>query len=228
MNLKVDSNAFTTLTGMVGISSVNIENYNNELKDKCLMGNIRIFGNYYGNKIEDDQNLQSFENIIPYEIVFTQDNIQVNNLEIENFEYYEVAGRGIESSFIISVDYDFYDVREKENLDALKEEITSEIDEVLQEKLEVVEDNFLEVTLDQDRNDQQEIITNDIEILPKSKINKEETKYQIKVIYYKDDEVVKDLCQKHNLEYDYVLKENQKYAFNENHRIIISEQNGHH
>lgn len=228
MNLKVDSNAFTTLTGMVGISSVNIENYNNELKDKCLMGNIRIFGNYYGNKIEDDQNLQSFENIIPYEIVFTQDNIQVNNLEIENFEYYEVAGRGIETSFIISVDYDFYDVREKENLDALKEEITSEIDEVLQEKLEVVEDNFLEVTLDQDRNDQQEIITNDIEILPKSKVNKEETKYQIKVIYYKDDEVVKDLCQKHNLEYDYVLKENQKYAFNENHRIIISEQNGHH
>ena len=68
MNLKVDSNAFTKLNGMTGISYVNIENLNNELKEKSLKGNIKISGKYLGDKIEDDNNLNSFENIIPYEI----------------------------------------------------------------------------------------------------------------------------------------------------------------
>ena len=231
MNLKVDSNAFTKLNGMTGISYVNIENLNNELKEKSLKGNIKISGKYLGDKIEDDNNLNSFENIIPYEIFFTQDNIKINSIEIKNFEYYEVAGRGIEASFIIDIEYDLVDTRENQEIEKLKEEITIKIDEILNEKLEIVEDNFLEEEIIDRRNTIENVTSisnknDNNEKLLKNTINN--PKYQIKVIYYKNEDIVKDLCKKHNLKYDYVLKENQKYAYNENKRIIISEQNEYH
>lgn len=221
MNLKVESNAFTILTEMIGISNVNIELYDYLLENQTLKGNIRISGEYYTNNLEYEENngLREFENIIPYEIVFTKEHTNINSIEIKDFEYYEVAGRGIEANFIIDVDYDIEESRQEKN-ELIKEEITKEIDELLTEKIETVEDNFFE---------EEAIITEERNLVSNinDTKNKKDPKVIIKVIYYKNDENIKELCNKHNISYDLVLKENQKYSFQNNPRIIVSECNEH-
>lgn len=234
MNIQINSNAFTKLEQMVGISTVNIEILEYSLTEKVLTGQVKISGEYYSNNKEFEENngLNTFENKIPFEIVFTNGTPLIKNVNINNFEYYEIAGRGIEATFDIDVYYDLMDesirsegdteslMDEKNNSsisdeiinstdydivteeEVIKEKITDQIDNILTSKLEVKSDNFLEVT-------------------PKKR---EEKKSIIKVIYYNENEQVKELCQNHNFLYEDVLKENQKYNFLDNHRIIISEK----
>lgn len=241
MNIQINSNAFTKLEQMVGISTVNIEILEYSLADKTLTGQVKIIGEYYsGNKdFEENNGLCNFENIIPFEIVFTNGKPLINSVNINDFEYYEIAGRGIEATFNIDVSYDLTDenarseeliesvteekikIEEEKELtilndivndetnfnilteeEEIKENITNQIDSILAIKLEVKNDNFLEET-------------------PKKRSEK---KSWIKVIYYNENEQVKELCKNHDFSYEDVLKENQKYNFSDNHRIIISEK----
>lgn len=234
MNIQINSNAFTKLEQMVGISTVNIEVLEYNLTDKVLTGQVKISGEYYSNNkdFEENNGLNNFENQIPFEIIFTNGTPSIRNVNINNFEYYEIAGRGIEATFDIDVYYDLIDektrteefteqlLEEKNDLtisdeivnsidcdivpkeEVIKESITDQIDDILTSKLKVKNDNFLEET-------------------PKKRVEK---KSVIKVIYYNKNEQVKELCQNHNFLYENVLKENQKYDFLDNHRIIISEK----
>ncbi len=234
MNIQINSNAFTKLEQMVGISTVNIEILEYNLTDKVLTGQVKISGEYYSNSkdFEENNGLNNFENQIPFEIVFTNGIPLIRNVNINNFEYYEIAGRGIEATFDIDVYYDLMDektrteefaeqlLEEKKDLtisdeivnsidcnsvteeEVIKESITDQIDDILTSKLKVKNDNFLEEA-------------------PKKRVEK---KSVIKVIYYNKNEQVKELCQNHNFLYEDVLKENQKYNFLDNHRIIISEK----
>ncbi len=220
MNLKIESNAFTKLEEMTGIKEVDIKIEDYIFENNVLKGNVKIKGDYY-NKVTE-QNIIPFENTIPFEVVFTKENIEIEDIEIDNFEYYEVVGRGIEASFNINITYDIKETRiadeEIEENEKIKEDVTQAIDELLSEKLEVVEDNFLEVA---------EIVEPILEEKPtKEVIKKRDASSTLKIIYHKEDVNVKELCKKHNLSYEEVLKENQKYNFNNSHRIIIKETNG--
>lgn len=209
MNVTINSNAFTKLEKMVGLSVVGIKVSDYRLQDQELSGNVKIYGEYYTEEEEYEKNngLKEFENLIPFEIVFSKENPIIDEINIENFEYYEVAGRGIESSFDLVVEYEVNDKEENEDeyIEEVKEQLTREIDELLEEKLEVRNDNFLE-----------EVRKQPID----------ENMATIKVIYYDKNQEVKDICQKHNVSYYDILEENKKYHFNDNYRIIISESNG--
>ena len=205
MNLKIESNAYTKLDKMIGISNVNVLLGEQKFENLILYGDVIIKGEYYKN---DNEVLTPFENKIPFEIVFTKENTTITNISICDFEYYEVAGRGIEASFNIFVDYELNDERstinliEEKELEEYKNEVTNKIDELLEEKIGLIDDNFLEVKKDE------LIITENERKEEKVKMNpKKDPSSVIKVIYYKNGEIVKDLCQKHNLSYDQVLKE---------------------
>ncbi len=220
MNLKIESNAFTQLQEMTGIAEANIGIYDYIFENNTLKGNVKINGEYYNKN--NEQNKISFENIIPFEVVFTKENVEIEKIEINSFEYYEVAGRGIEASFNINIDYDIKETRivnkEMEENEKFKEEVTLAIDELLSEKLEVVEDNFLETA---------EIIAPISEEKQiEEVIKKRDVSSTLKIIYHKENENIKELCKKHNLSYEEVLIENQKYNFNNSHRIIVKKTNG--
>ena len=258
MNLKIESNAYTKLEGMVGVSKVDIILGENNFENLTLNGTVIIKGEYYNNNSDDKI---TFKNEIPYEIVFTKEEPVINNIEICDFEYYEVAGRGIESNFFINVDYDITDknetreileiVEENDNIienliEEYKEEISSRVDDILEEKLGSVDDNFLEEEskpviqsvelrkLEKNKitptKEERKPATQSVELrkLEKNKItpSQKDPSTTIKVIYYKDSDRVKDLCHKHNLSYNQVLEENAKYDYNNSHRIIVSESNG--
>lgn len=210
MNVTINSNAFTKMDKMVGLSIVEIKVLDYYLQNRILKGNVKIYGEYYTDdtEFETSNGLKEFENIVPFEIVFSKEDPIIDNISIKNFEYYEVAGRGVESVFDLCVEYTvaLEDVSQTEiEAEEIKEQVTREIDTMLEEKLEVRNDNFLEV----------------------SRKNKEkENTSVIKIVYYDQNKEVKDICKKYNVSYYDILEDNKKYNFNDNHRIVINEYNG--
>lgn len=227
MNIQINSNAFTKLNKMVGVSNVNIELLKYYLDNNNMKGEVRIFGEFYSNEKEFEENngLNSFENIIPFEVVFTKGVPNINSVEINNFEYYELVGRGIEASFNINVEYELIQEEERVQLEeALQEQedfltsnevlnevieeetkadITEQVDRILTEKMKLKDDNFLEI----------------------SPRNEKDSKGVIKVIYYDESHRIKELCDELKLSYEEVIQENKKYDFSGNHRIIVKESN---
>ena len=196
MNIQINSNAFTKLNKMVGVSNVNIELLKYYLDNNNMKGEVRIFGEFYSNEKEFEENngLNSFENIIPFEVIFTKGVPNINSVEINNFEYYELVGRGIEASFNINVEYKLIQEEERVQLEEIlqeqedfltsnevlnevieeetKADITEQVDRILTEKMKLKDDNFLEI----------------------SPRNEKDSKGVIKVIYYDESHRIKELC----------------------------------
>ena len=210
MNVTINSNAFTKMDRMIGLSVVEIKILDYYLQNRILSGNVKIYGEYYteDSEFETNNGLKDFENIIPFEVVFSKEDPIIDEIYIKNFEYYEVAGRGIESVFDLCVEYtvviedtNYIEIEAEE----IKEQVTRQIDTILEEKLEVRNDNFL---------DEERVI-------------KEPDKMGIiKIVYYDQNKEVKDICKKYNVSYYDILEDNIKYNFNDNHRIVINGYNG--
>lgn len=210
MNVTINSNAFTKMDRMIGLSVVEIKILDYYLQNRILSGNVKIYGEYYteDSEFETNNGLKEFENIIPFEVVFSKEDPIIDEIYIKNFEYYEVAGRGIESVFDLCVEYtvviedtDYIEIEAEE----IKEEVTRQIDTILEEKLEVRNDNFLD----------------------EERVTKEPDKMGIiKIVYYDQNKEVKDICKKYNVSYYDILEDNKKYNFNDNHRIVINGYNG--
>ena len=210
MNVTINSNAFTKMDRMIGLSVVEIKILDYYLQNRILSGNVKIYGEYYteDSEFETNNGLKEFENIIPFEVVFSKEDPIIDEIYIKNFEYYEVAGRGIESVFDLCVEYtvviedtDYIEIEAEE----IKEEVTRQIDTILEEKLEVRNDNFLD----------------------EERVTKEPDKMGIiKIVYYDQNKEVKDICRKYNVSYYDILEDNKKYNFNDNHRIVINGYNG--
>lgn len=138
MEINIPSNVFIELNNLFKVSTVDIEVSDYQLQDSEIIANIRISGDYYQNDF--DSTLCEFEKTIPVNIVLNERNNQVDEVEINNFEYFEVEKRGIETSF--SVDILTSEVKVNEELEKIKESITQEVDDELSEILEIVEDNL--------------------------------------------------------------------------------------
>ena len=210
MNVTINSNAFTKMDRMIGLSVVEIKILDYYLQNRILSGNVKIYGEYYteDSEFETNNGLKEFENIIPFEVVFSKEDPIIDEIYIKNFEYYEVAGRGIESVFDLCVEYtvviedtDYIEIEAEE----IKEQVSRQIDTILEEKLEVRNDNFLD----------------------EERVTKEPDKMGIiKIVYYDQNKEVKDICRKYNVSYYDILEDNKKYNFNDNHRIVINGYNG--
>lgn len=210
MNVTINSNAFTKMDKMVGISVVEIKILDYYLQNRILKGNVKIYGEYYTEDVEFETSngLKEFENIVPFEIVYYKEDPIIDNISIKNFEYYEVAGRGVESVFDLCVEYTVETEQVSQNeieAEEIKEQVSRQIDTILEEKLEVRNDNFLEEARGEKQHDKMSII---------------------KIVYYDQSKEVKEICKKYDVSYYDILEDNKKYNFNDNHRIIINEYNG--
>ena len=210
MNVTINSNAFTKMDKMVGISVVEIKILDYYLQNRILKGNVKIYGEYYTEDVEFETSngLKEFENIVPFEIVYYKEDPIIDNISIKNFEYYEVAGRGVESVFDLCVEYTVETEHVSQNeieAEEIKEQVSRQIDTILEEKLEVRNDNFLEEARGEKQHDKMSII---------------------KIVYYDQSKEVKEICKKYDVSYYDILEDNKKYNFNDNHRIIINEYNG--
>ena len=136
LDITVNSNAFVKLDKMVGLSEVDIKISDYILQNNTLKGNVKIFGEYYTDDLEYENNngLKEFEDLVSFEIVFSKEDPVINQISINNFEYYELAGRGIETSFDLEISYDV--TNKMDENESIKEEVTKQIDDLLEEKLE--------------------------------------------------------------------------------------------
>ena len=224
MNVTINSNAFTKMDKMVGISVVEIKILDYYLQNRILKGNVKIYGEYYTEDVEFETSngLKEFENIVPFEIVYYKEDPIIDNISIKNFEYYEVAGRGVESVFDLCVEYTVETEQVSQNeieaeeikeqvsqneieAEEIKEQVSRQIDTILEEKLEVRNDNFLEEARGEKQHDKMSII---------------------KIVYYDQSKEVKEICKKYDVSYYDILEDNKKYNFNDNHRIVINGYNG--
>ena len=185
MNVTINSNAFTKMDKMVGISVVEIKILDYYLQNRILKGNVKIYGEYYTEDVEFETSngLKEFENIVPFEIVYYKEDPIIDNISIKNFEYYEVAGRGVESVFDLCVEYTVETEHVSQNeieAEEIKEQVSRQIDTILEEKLEVRNDNFLEEARGEKQHDKMSII---------------------KIVYYDQSKEVKEICKKYDVSY---------------------------
>ena len=68
MNVTINSNAFTKMDRMIGLSVVEIKILDYYLQNRILSGNVKIYGEYYteDSEFETNNGLKEFENIIPF------------------------------------------------------------------------------------------------------------------------------------------------------------------
>ena len=194
MEINIPSNVFIELNNLFKVSTVDIEVSDYQLQDSEIIANIRISGDYYQNDF--DSTLCEFEKTIPVNIVLNERNNQVDEVEINNFEYFEVEKRGIETSF--SVDILTSEVKVNEELEKIKESITQEVDDELSEILEIVEDNLPQKV---------------------KKARNRENYQSIRICFFKNDQELNKILSDNNK--DDVLSDRLNENYLEKSRIII-------
>ena len=157
MEIKINSNAQINLSNIVEVEFVETKVSSYKLKEQTLSGDVLIYGKYKKKdpKKQNSEYTVEFEDIVPFTVVFNRNNINIDEVEIENFKY-EMIEEGIKCSFIIEIEYNdeekedefeeveivpSYELDEesKHTYEVLKEmndeigEITNKLDEKLEE-----------------------------------------------------------------------------------------------
>lgn len=181
-----------------------IEYYPN---NNTLNGRVYVTGAYHSSR-NDEVKLISED--IEFNFEFDKDDFYVEDIECVSFDYNLLEGVGIEVSFEIKLDLsmpesldtrDAIDIDYEEEIESIKEEIESVIDEKLSNKLEIVDDNV----------PQNEGIFRSLK-------NESNT---IKVVYFNEEKELSKIAENNNVSMDYLFKTNKSTDFNNNKRIII-------
>ena len=215
MELRMNFNTFIKLKNASKISDLSGEIIEYNLNERELEGIFLVQGSY----LKDDLNeLTSFKEEIPFNIVLMEKEIDINDVDCVDLDYGLVEGRGVDVSFELLVEYSeleeedtrdvikteveedatIFDVNE--NTEEIKEEITKEIERKLFESLAYKEDNLPSETL-------------------VSKIS--EPKRSIKIVYYESDKDLEDICKKNNVSISEVFKNNENNDIDKYQRVII-------
>lgn len=104
MELKINCNAFVKLKNFLGILNIKSEVKEFTYQNDTLEGKLLINGEYY-NSSDLHKEPTLFQDEIPFVVVFKDNDYEIEAVNSDNFEFYEVAGRGIETEFEIVVLY---------------------------------------------------------------------------------------------------------------------------
>lgn len=172
MNLKIFCEVSVDLVDYNKLESINYVVKEYDMRDETLTGFVTLNGNYSNKKNERCDYVQD----VPFTVMFKNDNYNIENIMLDNFNYYEVVNNGIVCNFDLLIDYNMnidesqipnvlyndesdFEINKQEEV---KEEIT---DNVLDNK---IEDNDM-LTEENENNDMlndnivfQDNITNDI------------------------------------------------------------------
>lgn len=235
MQLRIKCDAKVNLNNFVNLKEIKcvVEKY--LLENDTLEGMIKVSGTY----IKDDlESVYSYEENVPFTVVFSNSDMEIDKIEIEDFKYNEVINQGVECGFDILIDYhekveteevlvetenDFLAEQDDEEL---KNEINQKYDELLNEIIEGRNDNFLEEDEEEEieKNISEESNVYICENREDNKVdfsNMKEKYSSYRVYYPKKESEVEKICTIEMVSLDKIYKEKANKDFQNKKRIII-------
>jgi len=103
MELKISCDASIKLKKMSGTKNVRCEVADYEVDEDTLVGNMKIFGSYYKDDLDNDY---PFSELVPFTVVFRDKNFTINEIRSENFNCNEIFNQGLDCHFDIVIDYE--------------------------------------------------------------------------------------------------------------------------
>ena len=213
MELKMNFNSFIKLKDFFDLIDVSAEvDEFNEL-DNLIEGKLNIKGKYLK---RDNITTEYFSEYIPFSIVISNENYEVEDILCIDVEHVNVESRGFDVSFDILVKYNIFEEEtrvdennsltlDEENIvdfEKIKENETKRIDELLYNTLNCKDDN---------------LPTDEIIIR-----NLKDSISNIKICYYQNDKELDKICQSNNVGLNEILSNNKKYANAKYKRIMLS------
>lgn len=246
MELRVNFNSFVKIKDVTKINDICGEILDYQLLTDKVSGKLGVNGKYYKSDLEKEY---SFTEEIPFDILFTSPNFELNDVDCIDLNYDLIDGRGLDVNFDIRVEYkelineenEFYlgerevnsedfneDVKKELNFDDIKEESTNELD-LSERELNINEtvDKEIEEVKEEITNNVSNKLSNALNVkdnnLPTEEITElfEEERTVIKVCYYNSDKELESLCNKNDISLDKVFKDNKNNDIEKYQRVII-------
>ena len=241
MELKMNFNSFIKLKDFFDLIDVSAEvDEFNEL-DNLIEGKLNIKGKYLK---RDNITTEYFSEYIPFSIVISNENYEVEDILCIDVEHVTVESRGFDVSFDILVKYNIFEeetrVDENNSLTLDEENIVDENNSLTLDEENIIDENN-SLTLDEENvvdfekikeNETKridELLYNTLNCkddnLPTDEIiirNLKDSISNIKICYYQNDKELDKICQSNNVGLNEILSNNKKYANAKYKRIMLS------
>lgn len=221
LELRMNYTAFIKLRNFVKINDISAEIKEYKKKDDVVTGKLDVTGTYLS---EDLIKSNKFFEEIPFNIIFSNSDYEILDIDCVNLDYQTIDGRGIEVMFDVHIKYETQEKEEqiievpvltKEDpvkveeiteveYEEIKNERENEIDQLITEELSQVADNI--------PSDLEE--TNEI-------LEKTERMKTIKVCYYNDSSELDKVCDEQKVAIDKIFNDNKNTDFVKYRRVII-------
>ena len=214
MELKMNYNSFIKLKDFFKLQDVSAEVDEDLEKNDLIEGTLNIKGKYLK---RDNITTDYFTEKIPFTILMSSTNYEIEDITCVDIEYVSVEARGIDISFDIFVKYNINNIEndrvdeetniemnELENIDfeEIKENETKRIDDLLVSTLNIKNDN----------HPTEEIIIRSLS----------DSTSKIKVCYYDSDKELDSICQNNDVSLEQTLNNNKKYLQGKYKRVFIN------
>lgn len=244
MEIRLKCNDSLELNNFDNLKTILLDVLSYNLIGNTLKGDVMIDGEYF---IKNEDNPRGFEDIVPFTMVFRDNNLEIENVLIDNFNYDITEENIIKLYFEIVV---IYSIVEKDTENNLKEEVIEvpvEIDQVEEvSKKNLDEENYVYLNDNNITNNINNIITdtNDLEnqitkkydelldeimSLRETKtkdnnlvVNKQKTTYKSITVFYLDKESeIENISKERRISIQEIYKNNDDFINTK--RIIINE-----
>lgn len=137
MEIRLKCNDSLELNNLDNLKTILLDILSYNLIGDTLKGDVMIDGEYF---MKGEEQPRGFEDIVPFTMVFRSDNIKINDITIDNFDYEISKDNIITLNFEIVVEYEIIDKVDKEEIIEVPIEI-NEYEEVSSND-DVVEETF--------------------------------------------------------------------------------------
>lgn len=231
--MEIRLNCFNSveLNGFAKLKNIKLEIISYNFNNKLLSGDVKTTGEYF--KLNDDSS-KGFEDIVPFEVMFSDDNIEIKKLYIENelFTFKETVG--IKMQYEIVVEYDIFNEKKDETIEDEFIEVPVEIEEV-ESVININEPINIQLNDEQDLIDNKDnLITKQFEIkldnamksrdLQNDKVSflKQKTSFKTITVYYLNHEnQIESISKEKRVSINDLYKNNDD--FSKTHRLIVNE-----
>lgn len=244
MELKICCDASVKLEKMSNVMEVECNVGDYRLDGETLTGDIIIRGVYIQDVLEENH---EFSEIVPFTIVFNENNNIVEGITIQDFSCQEIINHGIECNFNILVNYQASGMETDEELE--KEIIEKDVEDDFSKEIEIVNEEdiiqvsdddikkeidkkydnllneILEARADQnflEKSENIKVRSNEVTSDCRSLLKEIPEEYISYKVYYTNKESdIEKIAQKENVSVDKVYKDNKNNDIASKKRIII-------
>lgn len=139
MELRINCDASVKLKKINGTRNVNCNVIDYKIKKDTLNGNIMINGIYIKDELDKEF---EFSELVPFTVVFRDENFDVTDIRVENFNNNDIVNQSVDCHFDIVITY--------EERKPIEEEVISEED-VEEDEIEVEGEDIVEELIDDEK-----------------------------------------------------------------------------